>query len=1016
MQMPALVSREFQSARQMVGKAQDAWPGGVMRGVLIAAILCLLVPALSQAADYDMLVDYATERVNHARETAPLPVDGAFGDELSLYQGTVTFNNTDISVPGNSQLPVELRRTFAVQDRRETTSLPATGLLGGFGDWNLDIPNLHGSFAASTGWQVEGGNPNSRCSAPSIPVYSIGSFNAYEYWDGYSLHVPGSGDQELLVNNVAQTPKPTDGAVYPWVTKEFWVVSCKATTANGYAGESFVATSPDGTRYTFDWVVTKAGTGLRKGNGGLSRVTVYFLVTRVEDRFGNWVTYTYSGDNLTKIEANDGRKITLTYSGGNISSVISDVGTWAYDYASGRLTSVLRPDGSTWIYSRTGVLRINTEVENPGSGNGLPDLSCRAGLIDGAFTYAITNPSKATATFTFGARRHVRTHVPNTCSTTSFGSYLVIPIYFDVLSLVQKTVAGVGLPTLIWSYSYAGPGYQYVASSTGTFCGTATCATTKSTTVTGPDSTYEKYTYGIKYKSNEGQLIGKASGSSAAAILETLANTYVANEELSNYSFPSEAGTTLGSSLRDSFSAASIRPLKLAQTDVNGDTFTSTTAAFDNFARPLSVTRANSAGETRTDATAYYDDLSRWVLGQVQSKTNINTGQVESSTTYYAATALPEKTYAFGLLQRTLTFNADGTLASLKDGLNRTTTLSNWKRGVAQSVSFPGGASKSAVMNNSGTVASITDERANTTAYGYDTLGRLASVAFPTQAWSAESITRQFVSGELGMPVNTWRVRAQIGTHQISVYHDALFRPVLTEDKDTASGITRYVRRNFDHDGRTTFESYRSGSFAEASGINSTYDALGRLRKRQTTDGIVLEQIDYLSGNRRQLTDADGKVTTITSQAFDAPSGGPAIRIEAPENQTTTISRDVFGKITSITQAGNWSGGYSSASRSFAYDSYQRLCRRTDPESGSTLWGYDAASQITWELKGQSGSGCVTTQPSGATVFGYDARGRKTLDDYPGTADDVSYGYDAAEIGRAVQQECRDRSRMPSSA
>ena len=163
------------------------------------------------------------------------------------------------------------------------------------------------------------------------------------------------------------------------------------------------------------------------------------------------------------------------------------------------------------------------------------------------------------------------------------------------------------------------------------------------------------------------------------------------------------------------------------------------------------------------------------------------------------------------------------------------------------------------------------------------------------------------------------------------------------------------------------------------------------MTSQQTTDGITLGSISYLQGNRRQMTDADGKVTTTSYQAFDTPEYTNPTQVAAPENQTTTINRDVFGKILSVSQ-----GSAPPVVRTYVYDGYQRLCRRFDPEAGNTLWGYDLASQMVWQAKGQSSSTCTATAPAGATLFSYDTRGRKTLDDYPGTADDVAYGYDAA--------------------
>ena len=66
---------------------------------------------------------------------------------------------------------------------------------------------------------------------------------------------------------------------------------------------------------------------------------------------------------------------------------------------------------------------------------------------------------------------------------------------------------------------------------------------------------------------------------------------------------------------------------------------------------------------SKTEEIVYHDNTAKWVLGQVaQQKVN---GVVASSTTFDAATALPLTYSTFGLLQQTLTYHADGTVATV---------------------------------------------------------------------------------------------------------------------------------------------------------------------------------------------------------------------------------------------------------------------------------------------------------------------------------------------------------------
>ncbi|MGH8078346.1 MAG: hypothetical protein ACREPE_13610 [Lysobacter sp.] len=70
------------------------------------------------------------------------------GDQVSYYSGGLTFTNTDVSVAGNSALPVSVTRTYSVKARN---GYPHPDTASGkdlpFGDWDLDLPRVTGVFA-----------------------------------------------------------------------------------------------------------------------------------------------------------------------------------------------------------------------------------------------------------------------------------------------------------------------------------------------------------------------------------------------------------------------------------------------------------------------------------------------------------------------------------------------------------------------------------------------------------------------------------------------------------------------------------------------------------------------------------------------------------------------------------------------------------------------------------------------------------------------------------------------------
>jgi len=432
--------------------------------------------------------------------------------------------------------------------------------------------------------------------------------------------------------------------------------------------------------------------------------------------------------------------------------------------------------------------------------------------------------------------------------------------------------------------------------------------------------------------------------------------------------------------------------------EVNGDTYQSTDSQFDDYDYPTRRVETNSfSGTTRTQITAYDHKISPWVLGQASS-TSVN-GIVTSSRTYDALAQLTSQA-SFGLTTYSFNYHANGLMQSAYDGLGHGPEAPSYHRGIATRIDFADGTFATQGVNDLGEVTSITDERGSTTSYGRDNMGRLTQITYPSndeQAWTARSFSYQTLTApELGIPAGSWRMQVSQGKYRKRIYFDALLRPVLEEEKDTNSGVTIYRNYEYDPVNRENFTSYPSTDYSETDGMVEAYDELGRLWQRRTQDDAVLETVEYLSGNKKRITDAEGYQTTITYQAFGEPDYGKPTRVQSPEGQTTVINRDIFGNITNVTQSGSYGGGTVSATQSWTYDSHKRLCRKTEPETGSTVFGYDEASRIVWQIKGQSGSGCVTNRPSGATQFQYDARNRPTMIDYAGTGDDVTYGYDAS--------------------
>ena len=294
-------------------------------------------------------------RLRTAGEVAPLG-EGVFGEQVSPYNGSTEFSVVDISLPGHSGLAVELRRRLVVESRRG----PAPFV--GFGVWELDVPYLSGVFDGGFKWDAGSLGGNDRCTRMWYPQ-TVSGLDIADIWSGVQFHRPGEGDSERLWRDSGHAV-PGDGGTYPWTARGDIRFSCLSGTSNGYPGEGFVAVDPNGVRYFLD-VGIERGHGMLKNSDGLSRarVRVYLVARRVEDRFGNAVDYTWSGNQLTRIQASDGRRIDIAWSGDRITSASAHGRTWTYGYsgtiglpAVARLSQVTRPDGSAWSYGYTGTL------------------------------------------------------------------------------------------------------------------------------------------------------------------------------------------------------------------------------------------------------------------------------------------------------------------------------------------------------------------------------------------------------------------------------------------------------------------------------------------------------------------------------------------------------------------------------------------------------------------------------------------------------------------------------------
>lgn len=916
--------------------------------VLLGAVLVGLAWPAFASSPLTPHTEY-NKRIRTGEMISPLTSD-LFGEKIIPSSGATEFVVTDIDLPGNNALPVRLQRRLSISSFKNRQPL------GGFGSWDIDVPFIEGTFESTNKWNTGGNGATQRCGQPFYPkIPSIA--NLYEAWSGNKAHIPGSSDQELLYIGGLNNPHPTDGGIYNWGTRGNLRFSCLATTANGYPGEGFLGLDGEGNRYFFNVGIERWMGAMEFGDSGFGMIRVFLMASRVEDRHGNWVAYDYSGDRLVGIRGSDGRAISITYSGDRIASATANGRTWAYEYneptsALGfwrwpSLRTMVQPDGARFSYeygAKDAYGSLNPEYQ---TWDGNPSRCTIPDFGQSTFTLTATHPAGTRGLFEFEYVSRRRTGIgPNACEKNGSRYYQRKAASFDLYALRRKTLTGPGLGTQIWSYEDGG----YVS-------GIANSAVS---TVVEPDGTRRHQVFGVKVDENEGQLLQEAVRAPDGNIVQVTTNSYVTSAEAQAMPFPDSYG--MMSAADDPF-ATRIRPLKQTVLSQDGVNFINTTDQFDAHVRPVVQTESNSLGRARTLRTTYFDDTGRWILGQVGRSTQTVGGvEIETERTDFDALARPQRTYAFGVLQQTLGYHADGTLASVADGKGNTIALGSWKRGLPQSVAYPDGSSATLQVDDNGWVRTAVEPNGASRSFDYDGMGRIVlatQAANDSVAWNPAT-TRffQVAGAEVGLEAGHWKRESSTGNARAVTYYDGLWRPVLEESFDAADrgGTLRQTVTRYDSNGRPIFTSYptrTASDFRSAlPGTYTGYDALGRPnRSEQDSElGRLVTTTGQLGGGSVRVTNPRGIATTTDYLMYGKPSQDMPIRILHAEGVVTEIQRDTLGKPLSILRRNG--DGSISVRRQYVYDGAQRLCKSMEPETGATGMGYDAAGNLLWSASG----------------------------------------------------------------
>lgn len=199
------------------------------------------------------------------------------------------------------------------------------------------------------------------------------------------------------------------------------------------------------------------------------------------------------------------------------------------------------------------------------------------------------------------------------------------------------------------------------------------------------------------------------------------------------------------------------------------------------------------------------------------------------------------------------------------------------------------------------------------------------------------------------------------------------------ETRQYESG-TNYIatKRNYDALGRVNQISnpYRPWQGESPVWMTTTFDALSRTLTATTADNAVVTT-SYL-GNTVTATDQAGKVRkSVTDvlgrmkQVYEDPSAA---------NYLTSYTYDVLDNLVTVSQGVQ--------TRSFVYDSLKRLTSATNPESGTSTYGYDNNGNLTQRVDARNITITVT----------YDALNRPIAKTYSDGTPRNDFYYDAQTL------------------
>lgn len=814
------------------------------------------------------------------------------GEQYDTFTGNLNYSVTDLSLPGNGKLPIEIKRTFrqlSLFPQPTENGITRSSANRDFGRMDLGIPTAT-TAALSRGY--------SGCHGRKKFSFSDGEKQIDFYpVDDSNRHLATS---PAINRNTAH-----------YISVDNWILHCQdSTTSPPSIGNSrFKVVSPDGIMYEMVHVPLNPEANLLR----YEREGVVYRVHRVVDPYGialtyNYLRYSYQYNNAVKLDsivADDGRRVEFEYE----LRAYRNPPTHPFVYTANWLITSIRevggskPQTITYDYSRDAGEDILTVTKN--------DSASTTYEFGGLTLNKVTTPYGGSVSYRYSDTDFF--DIKAVMGGDANGGYYRYAVLRERISagstfLFEEHWSNSDTVSRLIRTDIGATEYRYTKSIQDAFRTTALIDDT--------DVDLAKDGRLMSYKVFDNRNI-PWSTNAQDSLLQQKTYTYKSLYRISD---------------RVRTSAQRIVPDRIVSTYYSNDgygsgesAFTTAYESYDERGYPTRVTQSAADQEIESTSIDYRhgEGMAGWFIGKPYAVDSTDDRQQ-----FYYNQFGDVKSASVNGVYTQYDWHTDGSsdrgeLHTVTTQPDKTTTYRNYKRGQAGYISTPEGRVQFRTIDDNGLLVSETrfqksaDSSAPRRRYEYDSLHRLSKVdpsrvksTSETLVWQSNNL---LIATDLGFR-RYMRIRTLDG-----------FGRTLAEGRyDKEQDRWSTVRYAYDAEGRLVYTSYPLNQnpsikltyspfiLQKSPGTHHQYDALGRI-VRTRVSGVEgndsVQTYSYgadSSGNQTiAQTDARGHTSTITYKSYGDLHYKWPIKIVQPDNTETTVTRHIgSGRVKTFERAG----------------------------------------------------------------------------------------------------------------